>query len=81
MLASASYLPSEPQDEDGNPVLVHDGLSRIFPGWSELLEEMARNVETIELTRPAGGKLNKQSSSKFGGARSLFNLVTAVTED
>jgi hypothetical protein len=52
-----SYLPSEPQDEDGNPILI-DGLSNLFPGWSELREEMARNVEKMGLTRPVGGKLN-----------------------
>jgi hypothetical protein len=52
-----SYLPSEPQDEEGNPILI-DGLSNLFPGWSELREEMARNVEKKGLTRPVGGKLN-----------------------
>ena len=40
------------QDEDGNPIII-DGLSRLFPGWSELREEIARNVETMGLTRPA----------------------------
>jgi hypothetical protein len=41
------------QDEDGNPILI-DGLSHVFPGWSELRETMARNVETMGLTRPSG---------------------------
>jgi hypothetical protein len=54
---TVSYLPSEPQDEDGNPILL-DGLSHMFPGWSELREEMARDVEMKGLTRPVGGKLN-----------------------
>jgi hypothetical protein len=53
-----SYLPSEPQDEDGEPVLISGVLSTIFPGWSELREEMARNVETMGLTRPPEGRLN-----------------------
>lgn len=52
-----THLPSEPQDEEGNPILT-DGLSNLFPGWSELREEMARNVEKMGLTRPVGGKLN-----------------------
>jgi hypothetical protein len=45
-----SYLPSEPQDKDGNPILLY-GLSNLFPGWMELREEMARNAEK------KGGKL------------------------
>jgi hypothetical protein len=52
-----SYLPSEPQDKDGNPILI-DGLSNLFPGRSKLREEMARNVEKRVLTYPVGGKLN-----------------------
>jgi hypothetical protein len=53
-----SYVPSEPQDKDGNPILITE-LSNLFPGWSELREEMARNVEKKGLTRPFGGKFTK----------------------
>jgi hypothetical protein len=51
-----THLPSEPQDEEGNLILA-DGLSNLFPGCSELREEMARNVEKMGLTRPVGGKI------------------------
>jgi hypothetical protein len=55
-----SYLPSEPQDEDGNPILI-DGLSNLFPGWSELREQMAARIEKMSLTRPVGNRLSRDS--------------------
>ena len=52
-----SYVPSEPQDEDGNPILV-EALTEHYAGWSGLREEMATRVEQKGLTRPVGGKSN-----------------------
>jgi hypothetical protein len=53
-----SHVPSKPQDKDGNPILINE-LLNLFPGWSELCEEMASNVEKKGLTCPFGGKFNK----------------------
>jgi hypothetical protein len=55
--STLSYIPSEPQDEDGNPILV-EALTEGYGSWSQLREEMATRVEVLGLTRPVGGKLN-----------------------
>jgi hypothetical protein len=53
------YLPSEPEDENGDPILIDPfNLSDIFTGWSELREQMANCVAAAGFHRPPGNWLN-----------------------
>jgi hypothetical protein len=51
-----SYLPTQPDDENGDPVEL-DGLFTQFPAWSAVREEMADRVANLHLSRPAGNRI------------------------
>jgi hypothetical protein len=57
-----AYLPSHPQDENGDPIFLNDDGSmepsrQGFAGWSEVRERMARKVEEHGLVRPLQNRL------------------------
>ena len=51
-----SYLPTVPEDENGDPIWLDDEISQ-FPGWSELRESMVGRVEAHGLERPKNNRL------------------------
>lgn len=48
-------LPSQPHDEDGNPIDLA-ALSNCSRGYSELREKMVERVEKMQLRRPTQSK-------------------------
>jgi len=58
-----SYLPSIPEDENGDPIRLDAIFNGSFAGHSELRQRMAQRVQSLQLTRPAANKLKKQGTT------------------
>jgi len=53
-----SYLPSVPEDEDGNPIRLDALVTGTFEGHSELRLRMVERVQRLRLVRPEANRLN-----------------------
>jgi hypothetical protein len=54
-----SYIPSQPEDEDGDPIELQSSSIR-FPGLSFVRERMVERVARLKLSRPAGNRIVRE---------------------